>query len=470
MVWSFFFIGFFFYGGALALRHYWFQTSAWDLGIFNQAIYLISQGLPPQSSLLGFHILGDHGALVLYPLGWLAAFIPSLKLLFVLQAAALSSAVFPLARLAKQQSLSKKATSASLFMVLLYPVIFNTAIFDFHPEVFAFPLLMEALVNLENPQQLSNVRAVLCLLFALTCKVSISLLVLGIGIWLLLKKRRAIGICLCLLATLWLIVIGTWLIPAYGGESAQLTRHIGKFGLDPSSDIHLNNLVNIIMQLASQFFSIVNVEYILLVILPVAYLMIHSSRLKLLFYLLPFTPLMLLNLLSADAALKDLVHHYSLLLVPFLAIAVQKTLSPQPNGLLGYPAFFSRKAPLFIICWSIVTFLALSRFTFFFGPFQQTLDTSKERYEAIALAGKDTAILTSNNLVPHLSSRKIIDFTTEKQITNINQFEQILLDTKYPGWGSSDGLVKQIVKLVNEDPNWSIIFQKKSVLLYEKFK
>lgn len=35
-----------------SLRHALFQSAAFDLGIFDQAIYLISQGEPPISSLL----------------------------------------------------------------------------------------------------------------------------------------------------------------------------------------------------------------------------------------------------------------------------------------------------------------------------------------------------------------------------------------------------------------------------------
>ena len=67
----FFFVSFLILSFASSLRHFWFHSSSWDLGIFDQAIYLISQGQKPFSTLLGFHILGDHGALVLYPLGFL---------------------------------------------------------------------------------------------------------------------------------------------------------------------------------------------------------------------------------------------------------------------------------------------------------------------------------------------------------------------------------------------------------------
>ena len=60
MTWIIFSIAFFVFSGSIWLRHSWFQTSSWDLGIFDQATYLISQGLIPNSSLLNFHILGDH--------------------------------------------------------------------------------------------------------------------------------------------------------------------------------------------------------------------------------------------------------------------------------------------------------------------------------------------------------------------------------------------------------------------------
>ena len=154
MIFFIFFISFLCFSGSLWLRHAWFQTSSWDLGIFDQATYLISKGLPPNSSLLDFHILGDHGSFVLYPIGWLSIIFPSVKLLFVLQGLALSLTIFPLAKLAQKNNLSKKFTITSLFVFLLYPVIFNVAIFDFHPEVLAVPLIMEIilLLSYSNPK------------------------------------------------------------------------------------------------------------------------------------------------------------------------------------------------------------------------------------------------------------------------------------------------------------------------------
>ena len=75
---------------ASSLRHFWFNSSSWDLGIFEQAIFLISKGHEPFSSILGFHILGDHGALILYPLAIFYKIFPSTYFLFFLQSSALS--------------------------------------------------------------------------------------------------------------------------------------------------------------------------------------------------------------------------------------------------------------------------------------------------------------------------------------------------------------------------------------------
>ena len=67
-----------------------FHSTAYDLGIFDQAVYLISRGEPPISTLLGFHILGDHAALIWYPISLLYKIYPSVYWLFGIQSIALS--------------------------------------------------------------------------------------------------------------------------------------------------------------------------------------------------------------------------------------------------------------------------------------------------------------------------------------------------------------------------------------------
>lgn len=54
-----------------SLRHLLFKSTALDLAVFDQWVYLISQNLPPISSFFGFHVIGDHAAFILYPISLL---------------------------------------------------------------------------------------------------------------------------------------------------------------------------------------------------------------------------------------------------------------------------------------------------------------------------------------------------------------------------------------------------------------
>ncbi len=76
--------------GFSSVRHGLFRSGAWDLGIFDQAIYLISQGQTPTSSFLNVHILGDHASLILYPLSLLYKIYPDVHWLLAVQAVALA--------------------------------------------------------------------------------------------------------------------------------------------------------------------------------------------------------------------------------------------------------------------------------------------------------------------------------------------------------------------------------------------
>lgn len=93
-------------------RHLLYQSTAWDLGIYDQTLYLISQNLPAIPTFLGFHILADHGAFIFYPLSLLYRLFPSVYWLFALQSTALALGV-PLAwALAQQASLSRSLSWA----------------------------------------------------------------------------------------------------------------------------------------------------------------------------------------------------------------------------------------------------------------------------------------------------------------------------------------------------------------------
>ena len=94
-----------------SVRHALLHSGAYDLGIFDQAVFLISRWQRPLSSFVGMHILGDHGAWILYvlaPLYWIKA---DVHWLFALQAGALVMGAWAVHQLANSSGV---ATSSFL--------------------------------------------------------------------------------------------------------------------------------------------------------------------------------------------------------------------------------------------------------------------------------------------------------------------------------------------------------------------
>ena len=456
---------------ASSLRHFWFNSASWDLGIFEQAIFLISQGKQPFSTLLGFHILGDHGALILYPLALLYKIFPSTYFLFVLQSSSLAAAIYPLKRLSKSNKISKKNLYVSYIAFLLYPIVFNVNIFDFHPEVIAFPIVLDIFVSLKTKEIIPLWKLFLKIFFILSCKITNSFLIFGFGIWLILKGFRQLGYFIIFLSTVWFNFIAFFIIPYFGGENATIFRQAEKFGLNDNLIFDISTLIQIISQVFVQIFSISNLEYLFLLIFPFIYILLNKKRLKFLFNFIPFTPLIFLNLISNSYPMKNLVHQYSLFIVPFIAVSIQESLSPKLiEGIKNYPKWFQKRSSKFIFFWSLVTFLIFSRFTFFFGPFHNHFESAASRREAIGMIKNNSSILTTNDLVPHLSKRKNIKFTDSKINYNLDEFDEILLDLKEPGWQSNKDFVDEIYKNLIANNRWSQKYEKDNIILFEKIK
>ena len=95
--------------------------------------------------------------------------------------------------------------------------------------------------------------------------------------------------------------------------------------------------------------------------------------------------------------------------------------------------------------------MIFSRVTFFFGPFQDRFDSISARREAISKIDSQSAVLTSNDLIPHLSRRKIIKLTTSDKIDKLDDFDEILLDINHPGWNSSIEINSSIIKKLEDN-------------------
>ncbi|MGB5713989.1 MAG: DUF2079 domain-containing protein, partial [Waterburya sp.] len=374
-----------------SFRHNLFQSTAFDLGIFDNAIYLISQGQEPIVSFRGLHILGDHAAWMLYPLALLYAVVPDVHWLFAVQGLSLALGAIPIWYLAVQAGLSQAQAYGVAVAYLLYPVIFNANLFDFHPEAIAIPLILVA-VWAARAKKLWWFGAAIVII--LGCKAVLALMVVAMGLWLIIsEKRLPYGIIAIIMGTAWFIVATQLIIPAFSGEEAAAVGRYGFLG-DSVTEIATNLIFKPGLVLGN-IFTVANLEYLALLFAP----WLWGISGKHLAPLIGATPLLLLNLLTDYPLQKDLIHQYSLPILPFLALSAIATLAAGDGWIR------SRKA---IIIWSLVTWLALAKFGYFGTKYLQSVDTSAATKIAISLIMTKEAVLAPATVVPHLTHRPLI--------------------------------------------------------------
>jgi uncharacterized membrane protein len=437
-----------------SLRHFLFQSAAFDLGIYDQVIYLMSQGQPPISSFLGFHHLGNHAAFSVYLLALLYKIYPTIYWLFAVQAAGLSLGALPIWYLALDAGLKQSQAISMVMVYLLYPLIFNVNLFDFHPEVMAVSVILGAVLA----ARLDKILWFCCaIVFILGCKAALSLTVASMGVWLLVfEKKRLCGTLAIVAGVSWFLIATQLIIPNFSGaEAAGVSRYayLGDSVLDVAKNILFKP--NLVLQ---KIFSLDTLEYLALLSAPVIWGL--SPR-----YLTPLVaaiPALAMNILADYSFQRDLLHQYSLPVLPFLLLAVISTLAAG-RGWLQHKRG--------IIIWSLVAFLALAKFGYFWSRYVSYLDTWQATREAIALVKTKGNVLASVHIVPHLSYRPyIVPVMSGSESVDLNQFQYVLLNLRHPGLGQPQEIGYNIVEELTQMPQFQQRYRRDEVVVFEKVK
>ncbi|MDJ0510130.1 MAG: DUF2079 domain-containing protein [Crocosphaera sp.] len=433
-----------------SLRHWLFQSNALDLGWFDQSLYLISQGKPPIVSFSDDHILGDHAAFIFYPLALLYVIYPNVHWLFLVQAIALSITIVPLWLLSKKQGLKDNLALTIVGVYLLYPLIFNVNLFDFHSEVIALPTILWATLAARANKFIQFIFAILLIL---SCKAVLSLTVAAMGVWLLLfEKRKKYGFLALILGTFWFIITTQLIIPKFSGDEVAAVGRYSFLG-DSVTEI----IKNLILQpnlILSRIFTLANLEYIILLFIP----LIWGLNFRYLTPLIATIPAFALNLLTDYQPQKDLVHQYSIPILPFLFLSVIASLSAKK--VLIYQ-------PKYIITWSLIGFLALGKYGYFTSRYLEQLETLSAMRAAVRLVPAETKVLTSPQIAPHLTHRSLIKLAIkDREPINIQDFDYILLNTRYTGWANSQETVNNLVKQLKNDHKFQLKYETDGVILF----
>ncbi|MBE9175369.1 DUF2079 domain-containing protein [Synechocystis salina LEGE 06155] len=434
------------------VRHWLFQSTALDLGFFDQAIYLISRGEYPRVSFRGFHILGDHAAFLVYPIAIFYKIYPSVYWLFFIQAIALALGAWPTWQLAKQTGLGEQESLTMALVYGLYPLIFNINLFDFHTEVIAVPALLWAVWSARG-----NKWSIffISLIIILASKAVLSLTVFMLGIWLLIwERKKLMGIITTVAGIAWFIIATKGIIPAFSGEEAAAVGRYSFLG-DSVTEIILNLILKPQIVLG-MLFTLDNLFYLVLLTAPV----IWGIWGKAWAMFIPAIPALFVNLVTDYLPQKDLIHQYSLPILPFLLLVVMTHWHRGTSWL---------KKPRWIILWTAIAFLALGKYTYFFGRYWHHWGQLANLQTAVSLVQPGDRVLTSPHLAAHLSHRPDLELAIEAEAPfDLNRFDAVLLQTNYAGWENSQGTVEALAQQVSQDSAFTPEYQENEVILYRR--
>ena len=187
--------------------------------------------------------------------------------------------------------------------------------------------------------------------------------------------------------------------------------------------------------------------------------MLWGLSLKSLSSLIPALPALWLNLLTDYQPQKDLTHQYALPILPFLILMAITTL-------VHYPHRF--RQPKLIIVWSLITFLALGKYGYFFGKYWENWDNLAAMRTAVSLVKTSDSLLTSPQIAPHLSQRVNLQLAIkDAEPIAPKVFTYILLNTRHPGWDNSEATVNNLVKNLQQNQAFKLRYQQDDVYLFE---
>lgn len=129
------------YSALSVIRHDHYQSGAFDLGIFDQAVWQYANFLYPFNTIKDRFILGDHFTLTLPLLAPLFSLWDDVRILLIFQAIWISISSYAIYEIAR---LRKFSAYVALLLSIMYSIFYGiqaAVFFDFHPVIIGVGLL-----------------------------------------------------------------------------------------------------------------------------------------------------------------------------------------------------------------------------------------------------------------------------------------------------------------------------------------
>ncbi len=391
-------------------KHRNFDTYGFDLGIYDQAWWLVGHDGNGLVTVRGLPVFGHHVNAIFFllaPLSWLNL---GPNVLTILLAATLSVGALPVSWIARERLGSVRMGVLFGCVYLLYPPTSWLSWVSFHPESLSVaPMLFAAWFSLRRRWwPMAG-----CLLIALSTREEVGLVVAMFGLVMMWSHRRKaegavsarlVALLTSLAGLVWFFVCTKIIIPnQLGGNGAFYVNHFFAAYGDSLGEVAVHLITH--PQDGVTAATTPDAQNFLLDLFgPLGFLPLLSSP------ILMALPQLASTLLGSQDFLRKITNQYTALMVPGLMLATIQTVVTVRNRFAARPAL--TKA---LVAWLT---LSCALFAFLRTPLPGTavFDSWRLQAPSNATAMRDAletipdgaAVAASGELVPHLSERRVI--------------------------------------------------------------
>ena len=166
-------------------------SSAYDFGLYDQGIWLLSRGHSPFVTLMGRNLFGDHSSFILVlliPLYWVVS---STALLFIVQSIVIAVGALPVYWFSRDRLRSEALAAVLAGVYLIHPSIGWTNLENFHPDA-ALGTLIAFAVWSANAKRWGWYWVAVGL--SLAVKEDVAFVLIPLGIWVAFRIDRKRGL------------------------------------------------------------------------------------------------------------------------------------------------------------------------------------------------------------------------------------------------------------------------------------
>jgi Predicted membrane protein len=453
-------------------RHYYFNSTGWDLAIQDQVVWNTSHGRLFESSIEVRNYLGDHFQPYMAIVSLFYLMISSPYVLLAVQSFVLASVAWPLYILARRKFDSPTVGLVFVFCVLAYTPIGYINRYDFHIEVVVIPLLVAAFER-TDAKKFKAASAFMGL--ALLGKEEIGLTVAVLGLMsALYYKRWWFGLTWTVVGVVYALVALLVIIPEFRGAQSDTLGFYRWLGETPAEMIK-----TIVLRPGFVVESIIKsrgITTFLQLIGPLAFLpllSLHSLAL--------IIPAFSYNFLSSNTYQATIYCQYMSVVISFVLVSAvmglyRLTSTPFGKWLLGWILPEQRYSRHGLGLGLTIMILAVLASWFYQNPFKDDgkaftpvfLKQSNEVSirQGIARIPDDVYLVTTNQYAPHLSQRRGLTIIMEGKSSDPEAEAFFLNQRDLRGWYTCEQYRRYLEFAA--DNGFGITFYQDGVVLVQK--